>query len=72
MKTVARDQARGQGGAKSSSPRLVIEIAVEERPRVRHETMSEAEEARLVDWIRSQEPVRQLVEDALTLTTRAA
>lgn len=67
MKTVARDQASGQGGARPSSPRLVIEIAVEERPRVRHEVMSKAEEARLVDWITSQEPVRQLVVDALML-----
>lgn len=72
MSTVAPHQARGENGARPSGPRLVIEIAVEERPRVRYEAMSEAEEARLVDWITSHEPMRQLVEDARMVDTSAA
>lgn len=55
-----------------TSPRLVIELTVENRPKVREEAMTEAESQRLQDWIWANESIRQLVEDALMLMTGKA
>ena len=55
-------------------PSIVITIAVEAQPRVQVFSMSEAEEARVVDWVRSHDGLAELVQRALELAeeTRAA
>lgn len=55
-------------------PAVVIELGVEAAPRVLMCCMNDAEEARVVDWIQSQDGIAELVARALELAeaTRAA
>lgn len=55
-----------------TTPRLVIVLSVEERPKVREEAMTEGESRRLEDWIKSRPELHKLVEDALLLQARKA
>jgi hypothetical protein len=53
-------------------PAIVIEIPVEAAPRVFMHGMSDGDEARILDWIRSQDPLAELVQRALELEAHAA
>lgn len=53
-------------------PRLVIEIALEERPTIRHDTLSDADDHRLELWVKSNPKRLALVRDALLLRTGPA
>jgi hypothetical protein len=53
-------------------PAVVIELLVEERaPRVLVCAMTDGQEARIVDWIRSQDDLADLVQRALELAEEA-
>jgi hypothetical protein len=54
-----------------TSPTLSIELAIEAAPRLRLCCTNDAEEARLVDWIHSQEGLAELVARALELAEEA-
>lgn len=45
-------------------PRLVVVLAVEEKPRVVLDAMNAEEEARLVDWLTANPDLARLVDDA--------
>jgi hypothetical protein len=53
-------------------PAVVIRLALEERPEVRQEAVTEGESKRLEDWIKSKPQLHRLVYDAVQLMRRAA
>jgi hypothetical protein len=63
---VARSRSR-EDAAVSGGPRLVIEVGVEQRPRVYEDAVSEQESQRLAFWVRSQPQIHRLVHEALRL-----
>ncbi len=53
-------------------PAVVIELAIEDtRPRVFIYAMTDGQEARVVDWVKSQDELSELVARALELAERA-
>ncbi len=52
-------------------PSLQIEIPLEAGPRLRLVCMTEAEEERLLDWLRSRQELAELVDRAVELATEA-
>jgi len=52
-------------------PTLQIELPLEAGPRLRLVCMTEAEEERLLDWLRSRQELAELVDQALRLATEA-
>jgi hypothetical protein len=55
-----------------SSPAVVIELLVEAKaPRVLVRCMTDGQEARIMDWIRSQDELSELVVRALELAEEA-
>jgi hypothetical protein len=55
-----------------ASPALVIEIALEAKPKVFISAETDGQEQRLVDWLSSQDELSELVERALDLERRCA
>ena len=54
------------------TPSIVIELDVEEKaPRVYVRAMTDGQEARITDWIRSQDGLADLVDRALELAEEA-
>jgi len=51
----------------SAGPMIMIELAVEAPPRVLLHCMTDGEEARIMDWIRSRDELAELVQRALDL-----
>jgi hypothetical protein len=52
-------------------PAIVIEIPVEAAPRVFMHGTTDGDEARVLDWIRSQDELAELVQRALELAEEA-
>lgn len=56
--------------AERTTPRLLIEIAVEERPRFREVVTTEQDRDRLIFWIKSSPAISELFESALALAAK--
>ena len=54
-----------------SEPGIVIRLPLEGRPQVRFDVLSESEERRLADWLRSRQELAELVDHAVELATEA-
>jgi len=52
-------------------PAIVIELRLESTPRVLIHSMSDSEETRVIDWIRSHDELAELVVRALELVEEA-
>jgi hypothetical protein len=55
-----------------AGPSVVIELSLEEKPKVYVSAETDGQEQRLVDWIGSQDELSDLVERALELERRSA
>ncbi len=60
------------GDETRAGPSVVIELSLEERPKVYVSAETDEQSARLDDWIGSQDELSELVERALDLERRSA
>jgi hypothetical protein len=59
-------------GRPSDAPTLLIELALEEPPRIRMDCASEGEQLRLLDWIAHRPALRDIVGQALDVAEERA